>query len=196
MSRGARQWTRTAIYSALGVAAFSGAAPAAAQVELKRCPKVNPEARCGKVAVPLERGNPASRQVGIHFTVFRHTNRKREPLTPVYVIYGGPGFAPSYSTEGLFLLEPVRPRHDVVMIDYRGEGRSDAVNCRPLQRLKTSNAAAIQSAVGACGAQLGSASDDYGAADIADDVEAVRAALGHELINLYGQSYGTIHAQA
>ena len=114
----------------------------------------------------------------------------------MYVIYGGPGFAPSFSTEGLFLLEQARRRHDLVVVDYRGEGRSDAVNCRPLQRLKTSNAAAIQSAVGACGAQLGSASDDYGAADIADDVEAVRAALGHELINLYGQSYGTVHSQA
>ena len=187
---------RTAIYLVLATALLAGAAPAGAQVELKRCPKVNPEARCGKVAVPLERGNPASRQVGIHVTVFRRTNRKRPSLTPVYVIYGGPGFAASYSTEGLFLLEQARRRHDLVVVDYRGEGRSDAVDCRPLQRLKTSNAAAIQSTVGACGAQLGSASDDYGAADIADDVEAVRAALGHELINLYGQSYGTVHSQA
>ena len=196
MSRRARQWTRTSIYVAMVVALLAGAAPAGAQVDLKRCPKVNPEARCGKVQVPLERGNPASRQIGIHFAVFRHTNRKREPLTPVYVIYGGPGFAPSYSTEGLFLLEQARRRHDLIVIDYRGEGRSDAVNCRPLQRLKTSNAAAIQGAVGACGAQLGSTADDYEAADVADDVEAVRAALGHELINLYGQSYGTLHSQA
>ncbi len=187
---------RTAISLLVATALLAGAAPAGAQVKLKRCPKVNPEARCGTVAVPLERGNPASRQIGIHFTVFRHTNRKREPLTPVYVIYGGPGFAPSYSTEGLFLLEPARRRHDLVVVDYRGEGRSDAVNCRPLQRLKTSNAALIQSTVGACGAQLGSTADDYGAADIADDIEAVRAALGHELINLYGQSYGTVHSQA
>ncbi|MDP9189965.1 MAG: alpha/beta hydrolase [Actinomycetota bacterium] len=197
MSRGARQWTRTAIYTVLGVAVLAGPAPASAQVELKRCPKVHPEARCGKVPAPLERGNPASRQIGIHVTVLRHTNRKRPPLTPVYVIYGGPGFAPSFSVEGgLFLLEEVRGRHDLVMVDYRGEGRSDAVNCRPLQRLETSNAAAIQSAVGACGAQLGSTADDYGAADVADDVEAVRAAFGHPLINVYGQSYGTVHAQA
>jgi pimeloyl-ACP methyl ester carboxylesterase len=31
---------------------------------------------------------------------------------------------------------------------------------------------------------------------VADAVEAVRAALGYPLINFYGQSYGTLHAQA
>jgi hypothetical protein len=58
------QWIRTAIHSTLAVAVLAGAAPATAsgaQLNLERCRKVHPEARCGTVSVPLERGNPASR---------------------------------------------------------------------------------------------------------------------------------------
>jgi pimeloyl-ACP methyl ester carboxylesterase len=73
-------------------------------------------------------------------------------------------------------------------VDYRGDGRSEAINCRPLQQIETSDPAAVQRAVGACGVQLGDAANDYSAADVADDVDAVRAALGYPLINFYGQS--------
>ena len=147
--------------------------------------------------MPLERGDPASRQLRLRFAVLRHTNRKKKPRTPVFVVLGGPGFAPSSEPDNpLFFFEGARRRHDLVLVDYRGEGRSEAINCRPLQRIETSDAATVQRAVGACGAQLRDAADDYGAADIVDDVDAVRGALGYPLINLYGQSYGTIHAQA
>lgn len=199
MRRRAGQLTRTAILGALVAAVLAGGAPAtaSAQLDLERCRKVHPEARCGKVPVPLERGNPASRQIGVSFAVLRHTDRKEKPRTPVFVILGGPGFAPSSEPDNpLFFFERARRRHDLVLVDYRGEGRSEAINCRPLQRLETSDASAVQRAVGACGTQLGANADDYSAADVADDIEAVRAALGYPLINFYGQSYGTLHAQA
>jgi pimeloyl-ACP methyl ester carboxylesterase len=199
MRRRARQLTRTAILGGLAAAVLAGGAPAtaSAQLELKRCRQVHPDARCGTVDVPLERGDPASRQLRLRFAVLRHTNRKEKPRTPVFVVLGGPGFAPSSEPDNpLFFFEGARRRHDLVLVDYRGEGRSEAINCRPLQRIETSDAAALQRAVGACGVQLGDAADDYSAADIADDVEAVRATLGYPLINFYGQSYGTIHGQA
>jgi pimeloyl-ACP methyl ester carboxylesterase len=199
MRRRARQLTRAAILGGLGAAVLAGGAPAtaSAQLDLERCRKVHPEARCGTVAVPLERGNPASRQLRVRFAVLRHTDRKKKPRTPVFVILGGPGFAPSSEPDNpLFFFERARPRHDLVLVDYRGEGRSEAINCRPLQRIETSDASALQRAVGACGTQLGANADDYSAADVADDIDAVRAALGYPQINFYGQSYGTIHAQA
>lgn len=199
MRRRAGRLTRTAILGGVAAAVLAGGAPAtaSAQLDLERCRKVHPEARCGTVAVPLERGNPASRQLRVSFAVLRHTDRKHKPRTPVFVILGGPGFAPSSEPDNpLFFFERARRRHDLVLVDYRGEGRSEAINCRRLQRIETSNASALQRAVGACGTQLGAAADDYGAADVADDIEAVRAALGYPLINFYGQSYGTLHAQA
>lgn len=199
MRRRVGQLTRTAILGALAAAVLAGGAPATAtaQLDLERCRKVHPEARCGTVAVPLERGNPASRQLRVSFAVLRHTDRKKKARTPVFVILGGPGFAPSSEPDNpLFFFERARRRHDLVLVDYRGEGRSEAINCRPLQRIETSDASALQRAVGACGTQLGASADDYSAADVADDIEAVRAALGYPKINFYGQSYGTIHAQA
>jgi pimeloyl-ACP methyl ester carboxylesterase len=190
--------TRSVVGLALTTVVLAGGTIGPAHAtELERCRNVHPQARCGTVSVPLERGEPASRQIRLSFAVFRHTNRDRRPRTPVFVILGGPGFAPSSEPENpLFFFEGLRARHDLVLVDYRGEGRSEAIDCRQLQRIETSDAAALQRALGACGAQLGDAADDYGAADVADDVDAVRAALGYERINFYGQSYGTIHGQA
>jgi pimeloyl-ACP methyl ester carboxylesterase len=190
--------TKSVVGLALATVVLAGGTPGPAHAaQLERCRQVHPQARCGTVAVPLERGEPASPQIRLSFTVFRHTNRERRPRTPLFVILGGPGFAPSSAPENpLFFFEGLRRRHDLVLVDYRGEGRSEAILCRRLQRIQTRDAAAVQSAVGACGAQLGDAADDYSAADVADDVDAVRAALGHPRINIYGQSYGTIHAQA
>jgi hypothetical protein len=111
MRRRAKQWTRAAIFGALAVAALAGAEAASAtaagaQLELKRCRKVHPDARCGAVGVPFERGNPASRQLRLRFAVLRHTNRKKKPRTPVFVILGGPGFAPSSEPDNpLFFFE-------------------------------------------------------------------------------------------
>ena len=47
------------------------------------------------------------------------------------------------------------------------------------------------SRIGACGRQLGSRAGLYGTAAAADDIEAVRAALGLERLDLWGSSYGT-----
>ncbi len=45
--------------------------------------------------------------------------------------------------------------------------------------------------IGACGRQLGPKAGLYGTAAAADDIEAVRAALGLERLDLWGSSYGT-----
>src|SRR4029077_2154331 len=47
------------------------------------------------------------------------------------------------------------------------------------------------SRIGACGRQLGPRAGLYGTAAAADDIEAVRAALGLERLDLWGSSYGT-----
>ena len=79
-------------------------------------------------------------------------------------MFGGPGDAASANTRrGLRNFGGVRDRHDIVVVDYRGEGRSDAIDCTPLQHLSTDSMEVVIRAVGACGRQLGDASDRYGA---------------------------------
>ena len=45
--------------------------------------------------------------------------------------------------------------------------------------------------IGVCGHQLGARASLYGTAAAADDLEAVRAALGLQRLDLWGASYGT-----
>jgi pimeloyl-ACP methyl ester carboxylesterase len=161
------------------------------------CPKLQPDARCGHVEVPLDRSRLDGRMISIGFVVLPRTKPAEPGQEPVFVVFGGPGDAASANSDAVVRnFGGVRDRHDVVMVDYRGEGGSDPIDCTPLQHLTTNSMSTVIRAVGACGSQLGDASDLYGAGDVADDIDAVRAALGYATIDLYGVSYGTVQAQA
>ena len=175
----------------------SASAQAAPSVSTTPCPKLQPEARCGHVEVPLDRSRPDGAAIPIGFVVLPRTKPAEPAHEPVFVVFGGPGDAGSANPDAVLRnFGGVRDHHDIVVIDYRGEGRSDAIDCTPLQHLSTDSMEVVIRAVGACGRQLGDASDRYGAGDVADDIDAVRAALGYDTIDLYGVSYGTVHAQA
>jgi pimeloyl-ACP methyl ester carboxylesterase len=75
---------------------------------------------------------------------------------------------------------------------YRGTGLSQAIHCPSLQQPGGEPYEAVRT----CGAQLGSRSDLYGSADVAQDIEAVRAALEVERFDFYGFTYAAADAQA
>jgi pimeloyl-ACP methyl ester carboxylesterase len=50
----------------------------------------------------------------------------------------------------------------------------------------------LQGIAKTCGADIGAKAGDYGSAAIADDFDAVRAALGIDKLDLWGQSWGTL----
>ncbi|MFL5860596.1 MAG: alpha/beta fold hydrolase, partial [Solirubrobacteraceae bacterium] len=188
-----------ALTTATAAVALSATASAHAtwSVSTTWCPKLQPDARCGHVEVPLDRGRPDGAMIPIGFVILPRTNPAKAAQEPIFVVFGGPGDAASANPDAVVRnFGGVRDRHDVVIVDYRGEGRSDAIDCTPLQHLTTNSMSTVIRAVGACGKQLGEASDLYGAADVADDIDAVRAALGYGTIDVYGVSYGTVHAQA
>jgi pimeloyl-ACP methyl ester carboxylesterase len=192
-----RSLTRLATAAAAVAVALPAAAQATPTVATEPCPDLEPDARCGHVDVLLDRRAPHGAKVPISFVVLPHTDSGQAPLEPVFIIKGGPGDAASAETFlGAHHFAGVRDRRDVVMVDYRGEGRSGAIDCPDFQHLETDVIDELIAAAGTCGAQLGDNSDRYGAADVADDVDAVRAALGYDAINLYGLSYGTVQAQA
>ena len=63
-------------------------------------------------------------------------DRGRPSLGTIVAMDGGPGYA---STDAPFarslvaVLAPLLRRHDLVLFDERGTGRSDVVDCAPLQ---------------------------------------------------------------
>src|SRR5262249_22181770 len=132
---------------------------------------------CGSVEVPLDRADPAAGTISVAFYVHRHTEADAPAAEPVFTTPGGPGSGGIGAMEVVLAMGTLDARHDVVAIDPRGTGRSEAIVCPDLQD-GWRDAREMNAAVAACGEHLGDAADRYGAGDVALDVEAVRRALG------------------
>jgi pimeloyl-ACP methyl ester carboxylesterase len=175
---------------ALAVPAQAGAAPAT-----RPCAG-DPAVRCGSIQVPLLRGAPdgGGRKLRVHFRVFPRTDRSRPALEPLVAAEGGPGYGSIDSADSyLFMMGGLRRRHDMIVMDNRGTGRSGAINCPRLQAGKGT----YSREVGRCARRLGRAANAYGTGAAADDLAAILDRLRiRRPVNVYGDSYGTYFAQA
>jgi pimeloyl-ACP methyl ester carboxylesterase len=169
-------------------------APAGAAAPTRPC-KDDRRARCGSVLVPLYRSAPdgGGRRLRVHFRVFPRTDRKRPAREPIVAAEGGPGYPTIQSADSyLFMLGPLRRRHDMIVMDNRGTGSSGAINCPRLQEGKGSYAREVAR----CARRLGAAANAYGTGAAADDLAAVLPKLRvRRKVDIYGDSYGTYLAQ-
>ncbi|MDP9065476.1 MAG: alpha/beta fold hydrolase [Pseudomonadota bacterium] len=105
---------------------------------------------------------------------------------------GGPGYSSTGTRDNfLALFAPLRDRRDVLIIDKRGTGGSQPVDCHALQYGSSTDPAALK----ACGRELGSRADIYGTALAVADMVAVLDALEIDSVDFYGDSYGTFFGQ-
>jgi pimeloyl-ACP methyl ester carboxylesterase len=152
-----------------------------------------PGARCGTVQVPLDRSNPALGTTNVAFALIS----RRDPATPsegtVLFNPGGPGNAPIAQTADLAeTFAPLLATHDLLLVDPRGTGRSGALGCATLRVEDVMGPPGdLLEALGRCGRALGARVGLYGSAAVADDFDTVRAALGLDRLDLWGESYGT-----
>jgi pimeloyl-ACP methyl ester carboxylesterase len=170
------------------------AMPRHAAANLEPCDEA-PGGLCGRLEVPLDHARPAAGTVSLFFEYFPHTDTSRQALEPIFATEGGPGYSITQNERESyvsFLLAPLRDRHDVVLIDQRGVGLSDAIDCKPFQHATEDP----YTGAAECGAQLGAAASLYGSADVARDIDAVRAALHVQRLDLYGASYAAVDVQA
>jgi pimeloyl-ACP methyl ester carboxylesterase len=190
----------TALTLAVAGATAVGTGPAAAAsspvATFESCsPFGGIPATCGTVDVPLDRAQPAAGTIPIYFELYRHTDSSQPSLGAIVPSIGGPGLSNTiFDQFGLWLsvFGPLLDRRDLLVIDDRGTGRSAAIDCPALQHFTGD----LTSAVRACGAQLGAASSRYGSGDVADDVDAVRAALGIDKIDYLGGSFSAHNVRA
>ena len=158
---------------------------------LTPCPNVS-GALCGTLSLPLDRTHKVPGRIGIRIELHPRTDRSLPSLGTIVAVQGGPGYdTRGYRDSYLGLFGPMMRRHRLLMIDLRGTGSSDAINCPALQSYKGDY---VQNA-GACGRQLGATAVDYGTRDAADDLADVLDALGIDRVDLYGDSYGTFFGQ-
>jgi len=147
--------------------------------------------RCGSVTVPLDRQNASAGTIDIHYALVPHTDTTRPAVGTIVPNPGGPGMA-VIANAGYYLqpLARLRRPRDPLLIDPRGTGQSGALSC---PSLATSDPLSLDmtSIDRTCGADLGAHAGLYGSAAVADDIDAVRAALGLDKLDLWGDSYGT-----
>jgi pimeloyl-ACP methyl ester carboxylesterase len=160
------------------------------------------EAELGRLSVPENRSNPQSRQIEPAFVRFKST--AATPGPPVVYLAGGPGGSGIGTAAGprFDLFMAMRAAGDVIALDQRGVGRSTPnLECvlsldypldRPAeqeemlrlyrQRSRTCARHWVEQGVDLAA---------YNTNENADDVEALRDALGAEKIGLWSTSYGT-----
>ena len=180
---------------ALLAAPVQAAKPVAQQGRSCHLPGSEEALRCITLALPLEYAKPQAEKVRLHITVapaFREAARG----DPLFILAGGPGQA---GTDVLVLLNQtfrrVRATRDLVIIDQRGTGLSDKLDCPRTPNEEALSLAEQDAAARACVASVKRPFSAYGTASAARDIEQVRLALGYDAINLWGASYGTRLAQ-
>ncbi len=158
---------------------------------LAPCPVI--PALCGSIARPLDPAGQVVGDIQIAFELYPHRDASQAATGTIVAVEGGPGYPSTGSrVDYLDLFDPLLDTHDLLLVDNRGTGKSQALDCPILQTDGNGN---LQD-IGQCGAMLGATADLYGTGLAADDLAAVLDFLGISKINLYGDSYGSFFAQA
>ena len=141
---------------------------------------------CGTVDVREDRHAENGRHIALNVVVLPALKQRHAP-DPLFVLTGGPGQAATASAEDARdLFRPIATHRDIVLIDQRGTGKSN-----PLECAATANAAVDR--LHACLDSYRDVADvtKYTTEIAMEDLDEVRSVLHYQRINLYGVSYGT-----
>ena len=174
--------------------------PAASRLTLKPCKAAGGavEAECGTLRVPEDRSNPSGRTLDLGIVVVRAQGSNHEP-DPLFYIAGGPGDAATQ--DGIVLgvrnlFSKVNASRDVIYLDQRGTNDKHHLTCEyPSFQIADAPQYQVNDWMKQCLASLDGDPRFYTTAEAMRDLDAARAALGYDKINLYGISYGAAAVQ-
>jgi pimeloyl-ACP methyl ester carboxylesterase len=155
------------------------------------------QAECGRLAVPENPAAPRGRQIALRVAVVPAVSTRKHP-DPLFVLAGGPGMgAASFYTSVAPVFALIHRDRDIVLLDQRGTGASNALDCESSEEDLYQNTGQIVAGTERCLKMLSAHADVrfYTTSLAVQDLDRVRAALGYDRIDLYGSSYGTIVAQ-
>jgi len=162
-------------------------------------PQLARPARCGSLEVPEGSDQSGGRRISIAIVVIPAAAGALPD--PIAVLMGGPG-EDAISAASIFAdqFAPLLRDRDLLLVDQRGTGRSNALDCDLFAG--EDPATALRDlfpplAAERCAKQLQARADltQYTFAQSANDLERVRRALGYGPLNLSAGSYGTRAAQ-
>ncbi len=154
-------------------------------------------AQCGWLERPENPAEPDGRKIRIHVARVPARGRVAEP-DPLVFFAGGPGQAASESWPIVaYPLRKVNEDRDILLVDQRGTGKSNPMKCPEveLEESMTQDWEGLARATRECLEALDADPRYYTTTIAMYDVDAARAALGYERVNLFGGSYGTRAAQ-
>ena len=194
--------TTTTTGSAAGEAVHR-AAPPVHGIAWQPCPG-NPQARCGRLRVPLDWAAPHGRTIGLA-VARRPADHPRQRVGTLFFNPGGPGDGGvQYVVQAARVFSPaLLARFDLVAMDPRGVGASTPIRCglpvfpahltlfprtaREFRRLHDYGARLGRSCLRRSGPLVG----HVDTVSVARDHEALRRALGVQRVSWLGISYGT-----
>ena len=158
------------------------------------------EAECAEISIP-ESDKPGSRRIVLSVARVPAINQRKQG-DPIVLLAGGPGQGAqvAYTAQSFAFARAGRQR-DILLLDQRGTGRSNPLTCSAESRADRggtmSDSAAFLRLGEECLKRLAGQHDlgEYTTSRAVADLEAVRALLGYETLNLYAGSYGTRVAQ-
>jgi pimeloyl-ACP methyl ester carboxylesterase len=160
-------------------------------VLLSACAIGGVQAQCGTVNVPENRSLADGPQISLRVAVLPATQAGQRRADPIFFLAGGPGGIAYDDVPGIARAFADENGHrDIVFVDQRGVGGSNPLACTVDQE-----SADLGAIVRDCLGQVTADVTHYRSTDAADDVDAVRQALGYGKIDVYGGSYGATLAQ-
>jgi pimeloyl-ACP methyl ester carboxylesterase len=192
------RWILPLIVASLAFAAPASASPPVPHLDWQPC---KPGFECATAKVPLDYDHPSGRRIELALT----RARAADPATrigSVFVHDGGPGVS---NVDFIQAAPPaaigaITRRYDVIGIDTRGSGHSrPLVDCKVDQEragvysqpFGPATAERTAAYVGRCMKLNGDVIEHMSSADVARDLDLLRAAVGDERLNYIGHSYGT-----
>jgi pimeloyl-ACP methyl ester carboxylesterase len=170
------------------------------KLELQPCGQagLTKDALCGQSEVFEDRARNAGRKIKLNVMVLPALVDKPAP-DPIFYFQGGPGGAAT-SVAGAWIMARKHRTRDVVLVDQRGTGKSNPLQCNVRGDLDDMRGyfgeAMTIDAVRACRAELEKNADLrlYTTTIAMADIDEVRTALGYDKINVEGGSYGSTAA--
>jgi pimeloyl-ACP methyl ester carboxylesterase len=163
-----------------------------------RVPGVEGEVLCATYPVWENRATRKGRKIGLHIVILPALDPDKHP-DPIFEFGGGPGEGITEIAAGY--PDDDRRKRDIVLVDQRGTGRSNPLDCtlygEPVDFRRAAGDVFPIAEVKACRDRLAKGADlaQYTTDAFADDLDEVRRWLGYGKINLRGGSYGTRMAQ-
>jgi len=151
------------------------------------------DAYCGRFEVFEDREAGAGRVISLKILVLPALGSDARS-DPVFFLAGGPGQGAAQLAPQLDgMLSRLRRGRDIVLVDQRGTGDSNRLDCQFYEEDQPPPAdfTVPREKVEACLAELDADVTQYTTPVAMDDLDDVRAWLGYDQINLLGGSYGT-----